>query len=531
MTEFRSFDGYGNNLANPNWGRAESNLFRHPGLAGYSGDGQSPAGLDRPHPRDISNAVCAQVGDGTPSRAGLSDYVWAWGQFLDHELDITGPAEPAESMEIVVRAGSHPKLTDRDGVIPVSRSRFDPSTGTDSSNPRQQINEQSSFVDGSNVYGANHDRASVLRAGSDGKLKASDLKDHKRALLPRNTFGLTNDTGPARPDVKPDDFFAAGDIRANEHVVLTSLHTLFLREHNRLCDELKRDLSGELASLAPHARDERLFQEARRRVIAEMQVITYQEFLPALLGPDGLTPYAGYRTTVNPSVSNLFAHAAYRLGHSMVSPVIQRISPTKSPTVEPLPLEEAFWSPLSVDADLVDQLLNGLWQQRMQEIDPRTVDGLRNHLFRSQISGQPDRVLDLAALNIQRGRDHGFPSYNECRAALGLSRKKSFEAISSERATSWALQKVYDDNINLVDVWIGGLAEDHLPGAQVGELISHVLREQFERLRDGDRLWFEAPDAGFTAEQIAALKSRTLADIVRDNSNAKPTSNDVFHVS
>lgn len=213
----------------------------------------------------------------------------------------------------------------------------------------------------------------------------------------------------------------------------------------------------------------------------------------------------------------------------MVSPVIQRVPPGGS-TFE-LKLEETFWSPAMVNSDFVDEVLNGLWRQRMQEVDTRTVDGLRNHLFRSEISGRPDIVLDLAALNIQRGRDHGFPSYNQCRIAIGLAQKNSIDEITRDHETRCRLRHAYDNNVHLVDPWIGALAEDHVNGAQVGELIFHVLREQFARLRDGDRFWYESTDAGFTVEEVEDLRSNTtLAQIVRANSNVKPATNNVFRV-
>lgn len=528
MTEYRSLNGYGNNRTHPDWGRSGTRLLRHPGLAGYTADGHTAAGADRPNPRDVSNIVCAQIGAGKKSAAGLSDFAWAWGQLLDHELDLTVAAFPRESLDIVVQAGSHPRLPDRDGLIEFSRSRFDPSSGSSALDPREQINEQTSFIDGSNIYGGSAERVAVLRAHEDGKLKSSDLKNHKRTLLPKNTFDLDNDHGPGRPGIKASDFFVAGDIRCNEHAVLTCLHTLLLREHNRLCDELKSSLKNELSNLSPAIQDERLFQEAKRRVVAEVQVITFQEFLPAILGDNAIGEYTGYNANINPSISNLFAHSAYRLGHSMVSPKIQRIP--QSGNRSELELEKAFWAPNLVDSAFVDEIINGLWQQTMQEIDTQTVDGLRNHLFASQIVGQPDRILDLAALNIQRGRDHGFPSYNQCRIALGLTPRNRIDEITCDIETRGRLRHAYDNNVQLIDPWIGGLAETHVEGAQVGELIYHVVREQFSRLRDGDRFWFEAADAGFTDQQIADLKNNTtLARLIRDNTNVNPTTEDVFH--
>ncbi len=509
MTQ-RDFSGYGNNVNHPNWGRALVRLLRHPGLAGYAGDGHTPAGPDRPNARDISNIVCRQDCDPPPpNAAGLSDYTWVWGQFLDHELDLTDAAEPDEELDIPVKAGD-PALP-QGGKIPFKRSRFDPSTGGDPRRPREQINLVSSYIDGSNIYGENRERSSVLRLHAGGKLRSTQ----GGRLLPMNEFFLPNDHGPSRPNIDPTKFFVAGDIRCNEHVVLTCMHTLWMREHNRICDELAK-------SRKKLTDDDDLFFEARRRVIAQVQAITFEEFLPALLGKSAISAYAGYRPTVNATISNLFSTVCYRLGHSMVSPVIQRIPPGGSPTIEPLKLEEAFWNPalLVSTPDVIDQIFNGLAQQPMQQIDMRTVDALRNLLFKDQISGQADVLLDLAALNIQRGRDHGLPSYNACRVAIGLSPKGDIRDITGDAVTQGRLMMAYSNDVELIDPWVGGLAEDQVGDAQVGELFFHVIREQFERVRDGDRFWYEAPDAGFSPQEISQFRQTTLAQIIERNSRA-----------
>src|SRR5919202_4438537 len=115
--------------------------------------------------------------------------------------------------------------------------------------------------------------------------------------------------------VPNDQLFAAGDVRANENIELTSLHTLFVREHNRIADAISR--------ANPGLDDETVYQMARARVIAEMQAITYNEWLPALLGPGALQPYRGYDPTVNPGIANEFSTAAFRLGHSLLGNGVQ----------------------------------------------------------------------------------------------------------------------------------------------------------------------------------------------------------------
>jgi hypothetical protein len=167
------------------------------------------------------------------------------------------------------------------------------------------------------VYGSDATRAKALRSGTDGTMKVSEGN-----LLPTNDYGLPN-AEMAVPNTK---WFLAGDVRANEHSVLTSMHTLFVREHNRLCDELKKCIpavkKAELRNgkeIDKKKLDEFLYQRARKIIGALMQVVTYEEFIPSTFGDCGLKPYSGYKCNVNPSISNIFSTACYRLGHSMLS--------------------------------------------------------------------------------------------------------------------------------------------------------------------------------------------------------------------
>ena len=148
------------------------------------------------------------------------------------------------------------------------RSKYDLATGTGLGNPRQQINEITSYLDASMVYGSDAGRATTLRTPSGGQLKTSAGN-----LMPLNTFGLPNGTGGP---FDPAQFYVAGDVRVNEQVGLTAVHTLFLREHNRLADQI--------AAANPGWGDEQIYQRARKLVGAEVQVITYKEFLPASVG-------------------------------------------------------------------------------------------------------------------------------------------------------------------------------------------------------------------------------------------------------
>lgn len=153
-----------------------------------------------------------------------------------------------------------------------------------------QVNDITSFIDGSAVYGSDSHRELSLRVGTDScYLKTSE----NGKLLPKNDDGLENAGGDG------SEFFVAGDIRANEQIGLVAMHTLFVREHNLLCDDI--------IATYPAADPEQQYQLARKIVGAEIQVITYKEFLPALLGPmaPDVDGYSGYNESVNPSICKL----------------------------------------------------------------------------------------------------------------------------------------------------------------------------------------------------------------------------------
>ncbi|MCB1866739.1 MAG: peroxidase family protein [Chromatiales bacterium] len=489
----RSIDGSGNHPMDPTIGAAGTPLHRF--AASDYGDGISTlAGSSRLGAREISNIVAAQDSSRVNAR-GASDFLWQWGQFLDHDLDLTDGTDPPESADISVPVGDPFFDPDATGsaTIPFNRSLYAAESGVDADTPRIQVNEITGWIDASNVYGSDDARARALRTlDGTGRLKTSAGN-----LLPFNVDGLSNAGGTS------DALFVAGDVRANEQVGLTVMHTLFVREHNRQADRIR---AGNR-----FLNDEAIYQRARRMVGALMQSITYNEFLPLLLGPDALGPYEGYVMEVDGAIRNEFSTAAYRFGHSALSPQILRLDARGREIAEGhLPLRDAFFSPSRLtDEGGIEPLLRGLAMQRCQEIDPFVVDDVRNFLFGAPGAGG----FDLASLNIQRGRDHGLPTYNDMREAMGLARKASFDEISDDPRVRARLAEAYA-SVDEVDLWVGGLAETHVEGAMVGELVRTILSAQFEALRMGDRFWYERV---LTRMELDEVRSTTLADVIRNN--------------
>ena len=497
---YRTLDGTGNNVAAPEMGAAFTNLVRL--LPSDYADGLTAlAGPTRPSARVVSNIVIDQDAS-IPNPFRTSDFLWQWGQFLDHDLDLTDGIDPPEPEPIVVPgedAFFFPGPT-----MEFNRSLYDPSTGI--ATPREQVNEITSWIDASNVYGSEHERAEALRTlDGTGRLKTS-----AGGLLPFNEAGLPNAGG------EDPTLFLAGDVRANEQVGLAVMHTLFVREHNRLADEL--------AERHPDWSGEEIYQKARRIVGAQMQVITYREFLPALLGPRGLSRYEGYDPAVEAGVTNVFSAAAYRLGHSALSPTLLRLDADGAEIpAGHLALRDAFFATDAILEAGIEPVLRGLAAQRHQRIDARVIDDVRNFLF----GAPPTAGFDLAALNIQRGRDHGLPSYNDARRALGLVPAVDFTDVSSDPENQARLASAYG-TVEEIDLWVGGLAEDAVGGGQLGELFTEIVARQFEALRDGDRFWYTRT---LTPSERAEVERTRLSDIIRRNTSiGRELHPDVFHV-
>ncbi|MGB8220949.1 MAG: peroxidase family protein [Polyangiales bacterium] len=507
-SEYRSINGTGNHPTYSNLGAANT-VLRRLVPVDYGDRISSMGAHNRPSARVISNAVCADT-QGAINPLGASDFLWQWGQFVDHDIDLTETNPPFEPEIVVVPRGDpffDPFSTGL-GQVDFFRSRFHPATGISTSYPRQQMNAITHFLDASNVYGSSAQRAAALRT-NDG---TGMLRVSAGNLLPFNTTGLENAGGTG------SNLFLAGDIRANEQVALTAMHTLFVREHNRLAQEI--------AALDPSLSGEEIYQQARRMVGALIQAITYNEFLPALLGPNALSPYNGYSDVTSPAITNLFSTAIYRFGHSALSPTILRLTATGVPIPQGnLPLMNAFFSPQRIiNEGGIEPILRGLASQRCARIDTEVVDDVRNFLFGPPGAGG----LDLAALNIQRGRDHGLPSYAVARLARGLGRIDSFNQVTSDPALRARLASVYA-TVDDIDVWVGALAEDPVNGGHVGTLANEVIRRQFEWLRDGDAFWYELV---LTPAELAEVESTTLADVIRRNTTIDTEiGDDVFHVN
>lgn len=372
-------------------------------------------------------------------------------------------------------------------------------------NPRQHRNEITGYLDGSVIYGTDSTRAAALRLFQGGKLKTSEGN-----LPPLNTAGLPNANDAHRfPD---DQLFLCGDVRANENVELTAIHALFVREHNQI--------AAAIGAANHHLNDEQIFQRARRIIIGELQVITYNEFLPALLGPNALRPYTGYDRNVNSGIATEFSAAAFRIGHTLINDDVEFLDNDGNPVREEMELADAFFNPEPMHEVGPDPVLKYLATDNAREVDTMLVGDLRNFLFGPPGAGG----FDLASRNMQRGRDHGLADYNSTRAAYGLPRVTSFSQITSNPDLQARLASLYGD-VDSIDLWVGGLAEDHVAGSSIGPTFRRIIADQFERIRDGDRFWYSRI---FSGAQLQALQQTRLSEVIRRNTTITKIQDNAF---
>lgn len=495
--EFRSYDGFGNNLTNPEWGQAMAELRRGSSGAHYA-DGIGEM-VSRENPRVISNRVVDQTNPQGNSR-GFSAMVWLWGQFVDHDLDLV--AQHRDFFDPIIPPIDDPVFPPG-SIIPFTRSIFNEGVDT----ARQHQNVLSAYVDASQVYSVDLSRGLFLREGVGGRMRLG-----ADGLLPRNENG---DWANGNEGDLPDEvMFLAGDVRANENSALASMHTIWVREHNRWADRLIAENPG--------WDDELTYQMARKIVGAEIQKITYEEWLPVMLGGDGLGSYAGYDDTVNAGIATSFAGATFRFGHTMVGEVLERYNADGTVFGSGhLTLLESFFNPGPLEEiGGLDAILRGMVAREAEEFDSQVVDSLRNFLFDANTGG-----LDLAAVNMKRGRDLGIPDYNTLRQELGLDAIDEFSDITSDGDLAAALESLYGD-VNNIDAWVGMISEDHVAGAVGGELFVAALTDQFTRLRDGDR-FFYLNDADLSA-YLDEIRGLTLADVISLNSGAELFGNVFF---
>lgn len=350
------------------------------------------------------------------------------------------------------------------------------------------------------MYGHTDEIAKRLRTGVYGLMKTSVAPSIKDALPPN--------AGPSPVPGQPL-LFDLGAENNNVQPMLQVFNTLFLREHNRYVTELfSRDRTMS---------DEEMYQRARARNRALFQKITYEEYLPRLLG-SGLPAYKGFNASARGGVTSEFCTVAMRYGHSAQPGIIPRSLPGRAEVEEGhLVLRDHFLNTAAIRAHNIDSLLYGAATVSKELlVSARAVLDMRN--FFVGLSGESGalRYYDIPAADVQRGRDHGLPTFNDARAALGLPRFTSWSQFAAENQAPLATLYASIDDVDL----LAGAASEVMGyrGSQVGETTHHILVRQFTALRDADRYWYENPQSSAAGKWD---KSDTLTTLVLTNTNLK----------
>ena len=488
-SNFRRIDGKCNNLQNPYWGAMSVAFSREIAVdtydpksksilldeddemitkmnrkkgkgskGGNSGKKSCPKRGTLPSARFVSHTFHTSE---NISSTDATHMLTQWGQFLDHDLTLTPENEEHGCCEDNTADECFPILVPSNDSFYQSHSvnclEFARSVAhcEENGGTRQQTNAITSFVDASNVYGSDNDTAVSLRSLVDGKLLIEDNE-----LLPQ-----------------VDGEEVAGDTRALEMPGLATMHTLFVREHNRLCDLIK--------AARPGWNDEEIYQNARRILIAEYQSITYGGFLPVVLGSKNMNNLklskkgSKYKPEVNPTMTNEFATASFRFGHSMIQGLIKLFHTDNSGQFDEYFLHENFFN-MYTYRESMENILMGLITQPAQEFDKEITSETTNLLFPEEGHSFGS---DLAARNIQRGRDHGLPGFccyyklyddkkHNCKKGWG----KKYRNISPK---NWALLKTIYDHPKDIDLFTGLLAQKSHNGALGGKVIMKMKSKFF----------------------------------------------------
>ncbi|KAK6174188.1 hypothetical protein SNE40_017509 [Patella caerulea] len=535
---FRTADGTCNNLQFSKWGSAFIPMRRFQPPA-YDDGASEPRtqgvdGSPLPSARVVSREI-HENDRGQGEMSTLTHMVMQWGQFLDHDITSTPHQTGHDGAQITcceeditsptARSSFTGNLTSREACFPIDippgdnkfRSRtclnfvrslqtIDASCRTE---PVEQLNQITAYIDGSMIYGSSQDEQNNLRAFTGGRLKVSD-----NDLLPP-------DREESCVKSRQADFcFKAGDARVNEQMALASMHTVWLREHNRIAQQL--------VQLNPSWTDDRVFEETRKIVGAMIQHITFTQWLPIVLNNQYLNNNNldikskdfddRYNKNMDASIRNVFATAAFRFGHSLVKTFFSQLARGYSDNGRHL-VKEAFGRTshiLSNSGEGVNQYIRGLVKDTPERVDRFITSQLTDHLFEDTFGDS----LDLAALNIQRGRDHGIPSYNVWRRWCGLSTFNNFQSMPGlQPGAAQQFSRIYRTPED-IDVFSGGLSEVNIAGGLVGPTFACILANQFRAIREGDRFWYDRPgNTGFTQAQLNSIKMTSLSRILCDNTD------------
>ncbi|EGT42705.1 hypothetical protein CAEBREN_20521 [Caenorhabditis brenneri] len=542
-TTTRAITGICNNRQNPELGMSVSPLRRLLGGASYA-DGlgrirtRGINGAELPSARLISNMIHDDRNNQvfSPSINHLHMII---GQFIAHDV-IFMPSSVARDGGALDCSACNAATRVSANCAPIPIPRNDPYfrtpcmrltralNGQENFGVRSQIGQNSHFLDLSAVYGSADCEAETVRSFQEGKMLT--FEDLGYTLPPQNLNDSNCQSAP------PLHCFTCGDFRNSLHPALIPVHTIFIKEHNRLADKVR--------TARPRMSDEQLFQLVRKIMIGMWQHIVFNEYIPKYLPQRtirnfGLRPmrngvHRGYSTSQDPSISAEFAGAAFRFGHSQARFDFPRLTEQGRPAGNFDLGHDIFYADQNYLAGIGgwEPVMNGMVRMPAMKSDRYFTHGIRNQMF--EIRGRNGSGVDLVSVNIQRGRDMGLFPYIQYRQLVGLPQVSSFSDLNTtfSQENIRALQNVYSDAAD-IDLYVGIMLEEPLAGGQLGPTASFMIGEQFKALKTGDRFFYESIVDGtdnFTQEEIDEIRNNvSLAKLICENMEfADRINSDIF---
>ncbi|CAG8641375.1 4328_t:CDS:10, partial [Acaulospora morrowiae] len=377
--------------------------------------------------------------------------------------------------------------------LPMNRTWYSNNTSES-----KTLNEVTSFLDASAIYGFSEQRLnSVLRDPSDRCMMlmnysssyAGDLADAKFGYLPLDSNG---------------EYIVGYQPLRGVNAFTNFYQVIFMREHNRRC----RDLRSWYGSAWD---DDQYFQESRKWVIALLQKVVFLEYLPTILGRPLDTYNNSYDPNLTPGIDTFFSSATFRYGHSEVSDYYTIIDEFGGSGLQ-LHLYDVLVTG-TLEMYGVPRIAASLSLQRQEELDIFYADFMRAH------RPDPSSVHDIASIDHFRGRDQGLPSYNQVRQNYGFLKANDWSDITNNTDVQMRLMSTYA-NVNQLEAFVGGLAEDHVIESSFGPLFLKSMISQWSRIRNSDRFYYQNSDAGFNDSEILEINRTSWRDIIIRNTPA-----------
>lgn len=526
---YYTIDGSCNNMDFPTWAQTGTPYTRF--VPAHYADGfcslrLSSNGTALPLARKIRTEVITSLY--IPS-GKYNILFYGFGQWVDHDVTKMAPVQTQQSC--CTENNQPAAVQPPDICLPIIIPQNDPFysqfhvtcldvkravnthlQGCDNVKPCSPINHQTGVFDLSIMYGPEARTASELRSFKGGLLKIENNAQTNYEPFPPITSGMENCPAGGITPEPGSSCTQSGDDRVDQNPEIFVIEVILVRVHNYIAATLKQ--------INPDWNDEQLFQETRRITIALYQHVVFSQHVPLLIGYYTSSRYKllpstngysnDYDRAVNPQTIAEYSFAAGRTSHSTIKGRIDYLDSNGRPTSYLL-RNKYFNMQFQLEKNVFLNIVQSFSTTQCSRQDIWGDEEINDWLFHT--AGEKFG-LDLASIDINRGRDAGIPTYNSMRQACGLCKLNNFAEFVSEVMEPEdvpKLEALYNGCIDDLDVYTAGLLEKPVAGSMFGPTLSCIMGEAFFRWKVGDRLYYEFPSAGFTLPQLNTIREATFA--------------------